>query len=112
MQEIAPHTEGTPTIANYSGRALMRAEGDRRAGQLAAGIAFPMVPDFATLDEFRRHGCHHNVSAAWALRGSSKAADGGEFCPIAVNLHDSASCFFSPTDVPFVSMYLGKGETL
>jgi len=71
-----------------------------------------MVPNLAALDEFGGDGCDHNVSATRALGRSSKAANGGEFSPIAVNLHDSASCFFSPTDVPSVSVYLGKGETL
>lgn len=71
-----------------------------------------MVPDLAALDKFRRNGRDHHVSASRALGGSRKAADGGEFRPIAMKLHISASCFFSPVDVPFVATYLGKGATL
>jgi len=54
----------------------MPREPDGDAEGLATAVAFPMVPDLAVLDEFRRHRCDHPVAAARAAHGCGEGASG------------------------------------
>lgn len=85
-------------------------EGTRNgcAGELAAGIALPMMADFTTLDKFRRDRRHHQVVAVRTARGGGKGAE--EFRPAVMKIHVTAS-FFS-LSVPVVAAHRGNGETV
>src|SRR5262245_48167234 len=92
------HTGGTLYTRNYSGtKSSMRREGNRGAGELAAGLAFPVVANLAALDKFRRDRRDHHVPTLWALRGSRETADSGELRPKFMKLHITVSCFSRST---------------
>lgn len=69
----------------------MGREPNRDAGEKAAGIAFPMVANLATLDEFRRGRGDHEVTAMRAPHRGGKGSDGRELRAIFMKLHVMAS---------------------
>ena len=65
----------------------MGRERDRGGGGLAAGVAFPMVADFAAFDEFRHQRSHHPIAAMRAARRRGKGAQLSESGRIGMELH-------------------------
>src|SRR5262249_35652404 len=96
------HTGGTIYIQNYSDvKCSTGCKRNRSTVQLATGLAFPVVPNLASLDEFRRDRRDHDVPAAWPLGGRRKSAHRGALRPISMELHVTVSWFlFSPIHAP------------
>lgn len=90
----------------------MRRERNRRAGELATGVALPMMPNLAALDEFRGERRDHRVTALRATNRGPKGADGGELRPVFMKLHVTASLLSPHSMNPWVAAYRGKYETV
>jgi hypothetical protein len=91
----------TPHSTAYSsGVGVIRSMGcernNRCAGELAAGVAFPVVTDFATFNEFGGDGSDHQVAAVWTTRGRGESAGGRELRPTFMKLHITASLSSRP----------------
>jgi hypothetical protein len=107
------YIERTLYTRDYSGKkSSMRRERNRRAGKFATRLAFPVVANLASLDEFRRDRGNHDLPALWALRGSRETADGGKLRPNFVKLHITVSWFFFSRSMPCLDTHLGKDATL
>lgn len=95
----------------YSARCSVRSEGNEGTGNLAAGVAFPMVADFVAFYEFRRNGGDHQVSTVRTARRRGEGTDSGEPRPTFMKLHVHDFPF-----LPFrggqVAVHRGKEATL
>src|SRR5665647_1097950 len=99
----------------------MRGERDRGAGGPPAGVAFPVMADFAALDEFGQIGGNHHVAAVRAVRRLGEGADAREPGRVDMKLHGLrpplSSKFFSSmvllrTMPTRITGHRGEGETI
>ena len=65
----------------------MCGERDRGCGMQSAGVAFPMMADFAAVDEFRHDRGDHQVAAMRAVRGRSERTKIREPGRVEMKLH-------------------------
>src|SRR5215813_7943798 len=86
----------------------MRRERDARAGRLAAGITFPMMTDFAALNEFGGDRGDHRVAAMRTTRGIGESSDSGELRPIFMKLHVTPSLLFPSSAVSIPASWRGR----
>ena len=121
-QAACSHTGKHRTLGPIPERAYsMGRERDRGAGGLAASIAFPVMADFAALDELGHIGGNHHVAAVRAMRGCRKSANTREPGRVEMKLHGLrppvvVGVFVAdgppPNHAHRVPGHRGEGETL
>ena len=95
----------------YSARRSVMSEGNEGTRNLATGVAFPMVTDFAAFYEFRRNGGDHQVATVWTARRRGERTDSGEPRPTFMKLHVTTSLYL-PFRGDQVAVHRGKEATL